>query len=891
MIERAGVTNALAGRYAVEREVGRGGMATVYLARDLKHDRRVALKMLNPELGAVLGVERFLAEIKVTANLQHPNLLPLFDSGEADGYLYYVMPYVEGESLRHRLDRETQLPVEEAMQIAIAVANALDYAHEHGVIHRDLKPENILLQHGQPMVADFGIALAISNAGGARVTQTGLSLGTPQYMSPEQAAGDRVIDGRSDIYSLGAILYEMLAGEPPYTGKTVQAIVAKVLAEQPRGVRTRRDTVPAHVERAIDKALAKLPADRFGRAHQFVAALHHPTAELEADIRSPFTPAVETRPAHVRQAFVIGAGVVLALLGAVAGFTLARRAAPQPERIVRFRLDLPIGSRAAFSYFGSSASLSPDGRHIVYVGPSTANGSIWVRDLDVGADRLIAGSIDGCQPRFSPDGRWVVWYNLGRLAWYRTPIGGGSVTQIVRTFGPRGFDWYAPDSIVYSPQGLDAGGHLYVSGMNGDTARFLAGDSSAASIAQADPVVAPDGQTILFVSRRLRGTDTHDELAFATLDDRRVNVIPVAARRVLGYAVGAIIYAQADGAIMALPFDLRRHAVRGDPVSTGERAQMDVYGPKVSLSPSGDLVYRGGSTNARVVLVGKNTVAIPLISERRDFSHPRYSRDGRRLAVAVFDGTRTDIWIYTIASASFERLTTGGTDNARPEWSSSGDYVYYRSNRSGREAIWRQRSDGSGAAERVSPPLEIPAHEGIVSPDGRTLVYRVDDPVRVRDIYAIPLDANDRTPQPLVATEFDELTPRLSPDGRWLAYVSNESGRYEVYLRSFPNPGGRVIISAAGGDEPLWSHDSRQIVYRSPNSIIAATVSLGSSPEVLARDTIVADDFLSSLYHPMYDVAPDGKRLVLLEGDESQRQLTVILNWTSWLEARLTNRN
>src|SRR6188768_3092890 len=247
------LTTALANRYDVEREIGAGGMATVYLARDLKHDRRVALKMLNPELGAVLGVERFLAEIRVTANLQHPNLLPLFDSGEANGQLYYVMPYVEGESVRHRLNREKQLPVEEAIQIAIGVANALDYAHAQGVIHRDLKPENILLQHGQPIVADFGIALAISNAGGTRVTQTGLSLGTPQYMSPEQASGDRIIDGRSDIYSLGAILYEMLAGEPPYSGNTVQAIIAKVLTERPYGVRARRDAVPAHVERAIDK--------------------------------------------------------------------------------------------------------------------------------------------------------------------------------------------------------------------------------------------------------------------------------------------------------------------------------------------------------------------------------------------------------------------------------------------------------------------------------------------------------------------------------------------------------------------------------------------------------------------------------------------------------------
>src|SRR5215216_6459729 len=226
--------SSLLGRYTIEREVGRGGMATVYLARDLKHQRVVALKVLDPELGAILGAERFLTEIRVTAHLQHPNLLPLFDSGEADGLLYYVMPFVDGESLRARLDRETQLPVQEAVRIAAAVANALDFAHRHGVIHRDLKPDNILLQDGQPMLADFGIALAVTKAGGARITQTGLSLGTPAYMSPEQATADRTIDGRTDIYSLGAVLYEMLAGDPPHTGSTVQVVIAKVLTDRPR---------------------------------------------------------------------------------------------------------------------------------------------------------------------------------------------------------------------------------------------------------------------------------------------------------------------------------------------------------------------------------------------------------------------------------------------------------------------------------------------------------------------------------------------------------------------------------------------------------------------------------------------------------------------------------
>ncbi|MGH7514480.1 MAG: serine/threonine-protein kinase, partial [Gemmatimonadales bacterium] len=265
--------SALADRYRIEGEIGAGGMATVYLAQDLRHDRKVALKLLRPELSAVIGAERFLAEIKLTANLQHPHILPLFDSGEADSHLFYVMPFVEGESLRSRLNREKQLPVAEAVRIATEVASALDYAHRHGVVHRDIKPENILLHDGRALVADFGIALAASKAGGNRMTETGMSLGTPHYMSPEQAMGERDITARSDVYALGVVLYEMLTGDPPFTGSTAQAVVARVLTEAPRPILPQRHTIPPEVEAAVLTALEKLPADRFGTAAEFAEAL------------------------------------------------------------------------------------------------------------------------------------------------------------------------------------------------------------------------------------------------------------------------------------------------------------------------------------------------------------------------------------------------------------------------------------------------------------------------------------------------------------------------------------------------------------------------------------------------------------------------------------------
>jgi serine/threonine-protein kinase len=279
---------SLAGRYEIGRELGRGGMATVHLAHDVKHDRKVAIKVLLPELAAVLGGERFLNEIKVTANLQHPHILPLFESGEAEGFLYYVMPYVEGETLRDRLNRERQLPLDDALQIAREVADGLGHAHSLGVVHRDIKPENILLSGGHATIADFGIARAITAAGGERMTETGLSLGTPQYMSPEQATADQQIDARSDIYSLACVVYEMLAGETPHTGPTTQSIIAKLMTERPVRLRTVRETVPEPMEQAIMKALARVPADRFSSAAEFSAALSPERAvEPPGDVAAP----------------------------------------------------------------------------------------------------------------------------------------------------------------------------------------------------------------------------------------------------------------------------------------------------------------------------------------------------------------------------------------------------------------------------------------------------------------------------------------------------------------------------------------------------------------------------------------------------------------------------
>ena len=379
-------------------------MATVYLAHDLKHDRDVAIKVLHPDLGAALGGERFLSEIRTTARLQHPHILPLLDSGDADGLLYYVMPLVTGETLRARLERERQLPIDDALRIAREAADALGYAHGLGVIHRDIKPENILLQGGHALVADFGIALAVQIAGSARMTQTGLSLGTPQYMSPEQAMGERAIDARSDIYSLAAVTYEMIAGDPPFTGSSVQAIVAKVMSERPTPLSTLRDTVPPGVEHAVLTALAKLPADRFATAAEFATAVSD-TSRARA-VGSIASPGEDQRVTRLRRLSVaLGAAALVAALAAAWAWT--RAAPPSAQQVTRVSLALPASQWPQPQYFGSSIALSPDGSRLAYVGPSPTAGAgqVWIRALDALEATPVPGTAEALTAEWSPDGR------------------------------------------------------------------------------------------------------------------------------------------------------------------------------------------------------------------------------------------------------------------------------------------------------------------------------------------------------------------------------------------------------------------------------------------------------------------------------------------------------
>ncbi len=888
--------SALTGRYAVVREVGAGGMATVFLARDVKHDRHVALKVLRPELGAVLGVERFLSEIKVTAHLQHPHLLPLFDSGEADGLLFYVMPFVEGEALRAKLDAEHQLPIDEALRITLAVASALEYAHKQGVIHRDLKPENILLQHGEPVVSDFGIALAVSNAGGARVTQTGLSLGTPQYMSPEQATGDRVVDARSDIYSLAAVLYEMLSGEPPHAGKTAQAIIARVLTEKASSMRVTRDTVPAHIDAAVLKALSKLPADRFASAAEFAVALKNPSlmkadawgangggngaAGEGAGARTTFSFAARVRRAVPWLIAVLGIGFGLASWRGFASTVAGGRAI---EPVVRFIVALP--NSVGFGASGSALAISPDGSTIV-VGSLVQRGfGLFVRTLDNTQLVPLAGTAGaGPSIAFSPDGAWIAFVKNGTLM--KIPLGGGPVVTVAEgVSGSAGLTWGDGDRIAFVKTGglaasLRGGSGLWTVAAAGGEARQLTVLDTMREVGHGTPSFLPGGRALLFSI--IANTGGTGPLA-AVAPDGKVTRFALTGASPQYTDDGHIVYFDLAGTVMSAPFDVGNLRVTGPAAPLVQRVAMRNGRLGIwAISRNGTLVHDVGAFSSTLESVDRAGVALPLFAEARGFRRPRVSPDGRRIVVEIGEGgtagsgSPVDLWMLDRSSGTMSRFTFGQA-SSDPLWSRDGKRVAYaRAEASGASSdIFWQSADGSGTAEPLYEAQGSQWPYGF-TPDGKTLLFNQSAGRGARgNIFLVKV--GEKTAQALFESEFNNRLPDLSPDGKWVTYASNESGRYEVYVRPFPGPGGKWAVSGNGGDQPLWNPNGRELFYRDGLNIIAVSVATSPTFSVLSRK-VLFEDLYDNAGTQDWHVFPDGNHFAMVRPVQHEMALTVTMN-------------
>jgi eukaryotic-like serine/threonine-protein kinase len=771
--------SALAGRYDVAHLLGAGGMATVYLAQDLKHDRKVAIKVLRPELAAVIGAERFLREIKTIANLQHPHILGLIDSGEVNGTAYYVMPFVEGESLRERLNREKQLPISEALRIATEVAGALDYAHRHGIIHRDIKPENILLHDGSALVADFGIALAASNAGGSRMTETGMSLGTPHYMSPEQAMGQREITARSDVYALGCVTYEMLIGDPPFTGSTAQAIVAKVMTADPAPLTVQRRSVSPTVEAAVLTALEKLPADRFGTPAEFAAALNG-----RGD-----GPAVRSLPRRARTsrlALAVGA-LALVALGLVAGRWVWGRGVPA---------NLTFLQRSFRDEAIYNARFAPDGRTIVYSSAAeTSVPEVFVIRPDYPVPTALG--LSGTQLlSVSSKGELAVLVRAeflrhrlfqGTLA--RVPLGGGAPREVLDSV--READWSSDGSelaIIH-----DVGGR--------DRLEFPIGKVLyEASGYLSDPRVSPDGRHVAFAEHPFRWDD-RGTVKIVDLSGKQRDVSP-------GYqAIEGLAWRPGGEELLFSAVDSGSgYVVRG--LSLGGRVRVAVAGAGVlttqDVSASGQVLVTRDDVPFRLLLRAPRA-ARDVDASWLDVSlAPKLSRDGSLMAFTnggVDAGNNYGVMLRNTAGGQVARLGEGeaaafspdgkwllafvpstqprlvlyptrtGTERPIPigpfesigsaDWFPDGKSILFCGNRAGEASrCWAQPLEG-GTARAVTP---AGTSAGFVSPKGDEVV--AFGPSLGHRRY--PAAGDGGTGREIAGLSFSDQVVRWSPDGRAL---------------------------------------------------------------------------------------------------------------------------
>ena len=867
---------ALSGRYAILSDLGEGGMASVYLADDLRHERKVALKVLRPELAAVVGAERFLGEIKTTANLQHPHILPLFDSGEADGFLFFVMPFVEGETLRGLLDREKQLPVEEAVRIADAVASALAYAHSQGVIHRDIKPANILMSRSDPIVADFGIALAVSAAGGSRLTETGLSVGTPYYMSPEQATGDRTLMPASDVYALGCILYEMLVGDPPFTGSTAQAVLGKIISGDARRPTEARPSVPANVEGAIMRSLERVPADRFHDAEAFRRALKDPSFRHGQATAAGGAGASAGRSALRR--FAPWAVAVVAVLYALAS---GLGGGPAPGGVEYLGIPLPDSAEVALRPLAPlnvarhALAVPPGGGFLVYMGYDGETTRLYRRDFDAFDPEPIPGTEGASDPFFSPDGAWIGFFAGTQIK--KVSVRGGAPEILAEAPNAYGGYW-AEDGEIFYPDG--EGTRIMGVPAAGGTPVRVTPPELRGGWMFAHPQPLPGGEALL--------TDGSFPLKVLTvsLESGEPKVITTG-KSPRYVAPGYLVFARGS-TLFAARFDADAQEILGDPVPVVEGVRSAHSVAQYTIGDDGTLYF----------VPGRDADVGPLVwadfqggVDTLDFGRAEYQRtsvspDGTRLAALVVEGS-VGVWVLDLASGRRERIREAA-NLAGPIWSPDGmDLVYGIPPDGESDPRILVLRPGGAAGERV-----LAVHEGAAFPDswsrdGRYVLYDVWLGDRGGDLFYMDMEAEDSVEW--LSTEASEWGAEFSPDMEWVAYISDESGQYQVYIEPFVRDGRRYQISSHDhSEEPLWSADGSTIYYRAGNQWWAVDVTL--EPRFTAgAPRLVLEGAYFNVAGRSFDLHPDGDRFLVIDTprERTADRIYVIKNWVEEMKRQV----
>jgi len=909
------------GPYAIESPVGAGGMGEVYRARDTRLDRTVAIKVLAPSLAADVQFRtRFTNEARSISILDHPNICALFDVGEQDGTAFLVMQYLEGETLATRLLRGA-MSLADALRTGREIADALAQAHRAGIVHRDLKPGNVMLTKSGAKLLDFGLArgvrpeavqavASIAATVAPDLTAQGTILGTFQYMAPEQLEG-KDADARTDIFAFGAVLYEMLTGRRAFEGKSQASLIAAILEHEPPALTTRLPVATPTLDRIVKTCLAKNPDARW----QSAADLSRELAWLiESDGIDVVRRAALAPPRATRTWIAVGlaAGIIIGL-GISLLFSMFRSPPPTvslsrtlvdiaPADVLRSRTDDTTTSGGHLSR--RAIALSPDGRTMVFSAVKGDHQQLYARALDQIEARPLAGTDNADSPFFAPDGEWVGFWSSGALR--KVALAGGSATTIVESAPIFGASWGTNDLILFAQE---HGGIRQVPATGGTPSQVTKTDEKAGEVGHRLPHWLPGNRAFLFTvihTALPTWDDTH--VVSHTIDSGTRTVVLQGAADAEYVASGHLVYVR-RGMLNAVPFNPERMQVTGgavtlvsDLMQSGNmpNQQIDTGEGQFTVSASGSLAYvRGGLytfPDRLLVWVDRSGRIEPLAAPPRAYLYPRLSPDGATVLVST-QGDR-NVWLYNIARGTTTRATFEGR-NMAAIWTRDGARITYGSSVGGEENLYSQLADGSRAAERLTNNT-LQQRAAAWSPDGRTLAFvegDTDNP-SLRNIMVFT-PGTDRQSRPLVATRFDENYPDFSPDGKWIAFASNESGRFEVYVAPYPGPGPKVLLSAEGGHSPAWSKNGRELFYlqplgpggSAPYKMMSVPLTSGATTAVGRPQALFETPLGLQANVRGYDLSADGTRFLMVQPQPRPpirpTQVMLVQNWFDELRRRV----
>jgi serine/threonine protein kinase len=880
------------GPYEILAPIGAGGMGEVYRAKDTRLDRTVAIKVLPSHLSAdPERKQRFEREARTISSLNHPHICTLHDIGHQDGIDYLVMEYVEGESLAQRLEKGP-LTTELVLRTGIQIAEALDKAHRQSIIHRDLKPGNIMLTKSGAKLLDFGLAkLSEARPAGPRpglpqtqmetrqdpLTGEGVVLGTVQYMAPEQLEGKET-DSRTDLFALGTVLYEMVTGKKAFTGSSQASLISAILKDEPAPISQIQPMSPRELDRVVKTCLAKDPEDRWQSARDLARELRwiSETGSRAGVVTTSLVAPTKTRQMLWKLSTLLAVGVALALA------ILYWRMPSSEARLMRFSILPPEKSS-----FSESIALSPDGRRLAFVAVSSGTASLWLRSLDSLSPQALPGTEGASNPFWSPDRRWIGFFAQGKLK--KIEVSSGSPQVLCDAADNRGGAWSRDGVILFSPTAMDS---LYrVSADGGAVTQVTKLNSSANEESHRWPCFLPDGRHFLY--HAVNGRPDKEGIFVGSLDSKD-------SRRILSYASN-VFYAPPgylvfwnQGTVMSQQFDSERLELKGQPVLLAEQVWRDsniagLYA--FSVSEDGVLAYRsGGAKNRQFTWFDRSGNKLGTVGPSGRYDEPYFSGDENRIVFEMRDlSDAGDLWMMDLATGTLSRFTFDPSDDMQSVWSPNGERIVWAAIRSDTYDLYQKPASGAGKEELLLKST-TPKWPDDWSRDGKFILYETVDPKTNNDLWVLPM-SGDHKPIPYLQTEYNEVHSHFSPDARWVAYVSDESGRAEVYVQSFPATGGKWQISTGGGDQPMWRRDGKELFYVAADGMLmAAEVSQSAStfqagvPKPLFAPPISKAGINSA--RNSFLVTADGQRFLVNNPveDAASFPITVVLNWTSLLK-------